>query len=100
MTEITDPLADYEPYFAAYFRTHPPVIVHSYWHGSTIAKFMEGVGLLRIICGSDQNPHVDCHWMEAALEGLMALSAHRPKAARGPSAGFPPPLRGMRLTSQ
>ena len=30
MTEITDPLADYEPYFAAYFRTHPPVIVHSY----------------------------------------------------------------------
>ncbi len=59
MTEATDPLADYEPYWSVYFRTNPPLMVHSSWHGSTLPKFMEAVPLMRIMSGSDQNMEVE-----------------------------------------
>ena len=31
MTEATDPLADYEPYYLVYFRTNPPSMRHATW---------------------------------------------------------------------
>ena len=68
LTEATDPLADHEPYYVAHFRTNPPVMVHSSWHGATQAKFMEAVPLMRIVSGSDQNLQVDEKWMEVALK--------------------------------
>ncbi len=68
MTEATDPLADYEPYWSVYFRTNPPLMVHSSWHGSTLPKFMEAVPLMRIMSGSDQNMEVESKWMEVALK--------------------------------
>ena len=68
LTESTDPLADYEPYYCAHFRTNPPVMVHSSWHGATFGKFIEAVALARIISGSDQNAHIEQKWMEVALK--------------------------------
>ena len=68
LTEATDPLADYEPYYMAHFRTNPPVMVHSSWHGATLSKYLESVPLMRIVSGSDQNLHVEAKWMEVALK--------------------------------
>jgi len=70
MTEVTDPLADYEIYWWVNFRSTPPVMMHD-WHDYLImAKFMESVPLMRIISGSKQNIHVEKSWAEIALRGL------------------------------
>ena len=68
MTEPTDPLADHEPYYMVHFRTNPPLMVHCFWQGATVAKYMEAVPLMRLVSGSDQNLHVDEKWMEVALK--------------------------------
>ena len=68
MTEATDPLADYEPYFLVYFRCNPPMMWHSFPDSSMLPKFMEGVSLMRVISGSEQNLHVDRRWMETTLK--------------------------------
>ena len=89
MTEPTDPLADHEPYYLAYFRPNPPLMKHNWWQGGTVAKFYEGVLLMRIISGSDQNLDVDRCWMETVLksqgpDGLIYTpSQGRPWAFRG-----------------
>ena len=67
ITESTDPLADYEPYYVVFFRTNPPLMIHCSWQGATVAKFMEAASLMRIVSGSEQNLHVDHKWMEVAL---------------------------------
>ena len=38
MTEATDPLADYEPYYLVHFRTNPPSMRHSTWQGCLAAQ--------------------------------------------------------------
>ena len=68
MTEATDPLADYEPYYLVYFRTNPPSMRHATWQGATLPKYMESVALMRLVSGSDQNLQVDRRWMEVALK--------------------------------
>ena len=67
MTETTDPEADYEPYYMVHFRDNPPMMIHNSWHGSTLAKYMETVALMRIMSGSDQNSEVERRWMEVTL---------------------------------
>ena len=68
MTEATDPLADYEPYYLVHFRTNPPSMRHSTWQGASLPKYMESVALMRLVSGSDQNLQVDRRWMEVALK--------------------------------
>ena len=70
MTEPTDPLADYEAYFLAYFRSYPPMMPHDSAAPSIQVKFQEAVPLMRVISGSDQNSHVERKWMEVALREL------------------------------
>jgi hypothetical protein len=67
LTEPTDPSADYEVYWIVYFSTNPPQMIHNFWHGPTIPKFMWAVSLMRHVSGSEQNLHVEHRWAEAAL---------------------------------
>ena len=68
LTEATDPLADYEPYYIIGLRDDPPVLIHNSWHGATLANFMESVPLTRIMTGSEKNSEVDRRWMEITLK--------------------------------
>jgi hypothetical protein len=88
MTEPTDPEADYEVYWHVLFRCHPPMMRHE-WPCTTIRpKFEETVSLMRIMCGSNQNSHVEQRWVEVGLkmqgpDGLL----HTP--ARGRPWAYP-----------
>ena len=68
LTGATDPLADYEPFFAVYFRANPPAMCHTWCDASMLPKFMEAVALMRLICGSEENLDVDRAWMATALK--------------------------------
>ena len=68
MTEATNPLADYEIYGIVQFLCRPPQMQMD-WGGPTVqVKFQEAVPLVRMICGSDQNLHVERRWMETTLQ--------------------------------
>ena len=70
LTEVTNPLADYEIYGTVFFLCRPPQM-HLQWGGPTVqAKFQEAVPLARMVCGSDQNLHVERRWMESTLKSL------------------------------
>lgn len=80
LTETTDPLADYELYPHVRFNSNPPVMMHSWW--PLLAKHQEGVLLMRLISGSQQNLEVERRWMEVALK------------SQGPDGLIYTPLRG------
>ena len=89
LTEATDPLADYEPYYHVRLRHSPIDMGHSWWHSTAGPKYQEALALMRLISGSEQNDHVDRRWMEAALksqgpDGLV----HSPMRGR-PWGAFP-----------
>ena len=70
MTEATNPSADYEIYGIVQFLCRPPQMQMD-WGGPTVqVKFQEGVPLVRMICGSDQNLHVERRWMETTLQSI------------------------------
>ncbi len=94
MTETTDPLADYEPYYIINFRTNPPSMGHNCWF-HVLPKYLEGVLLMRLISGSEQNLDVERRWMEVALksqgeDGLIYT----------PLQGRPWGLRGAKLMAE
>jgi hypothetical protein len=68
MTEPTDPQADYEVYWHVLFRCHPPMMRHEWPCISMRPKFEETVSLMRMMCGSDQNLHVEQRWVEVGLQ--------------------------------
>lgn len=97
LTGPTDPEADYEVYWQVNFFRDPPVM----WHDvdDVQPKFMEALPLLRLICGSDHNDHVDVAWMRTLMRSIgpdglvyMALKG-RPwaKLYVGPD-GYPHPI--------
>ena len=66
LTDPTDPDADYEVYWLADFTSKPTVLQHD--HSDRIqAKFMEALPLMRLMCGSDLNEHVEAKWLEVLL---------------------------------
>jgi len=67
LTETTDPEADYEIYWRVLMRPNPPMMLH---HFSDLvqAKLIEDLPLLRLACGSEQNPQVEQRWMEVMLQ--------------------------------
>lgn len=75
LTGPTDPDAEYDIYWRASFVTNPPVMVHDS-NDHVIVKFWESLPLLRVICGSGQNRHVEESWKNEMLrmqaeDGLM-----------------------------
>ena len=70
MTEATNPLADYETYGIVFFLCNPPQMQMDWGGPTAVVKFQEGVPLARMICGSDQNLHVERRWMEITLKSL------------------------------
>lgn len=68
LTEVTDPLADYEPYWIVAFRSDPPFMMHNSWQGPGAPKFMWAASLMRLVSGVEQNLHVERRWMETALQ--------------------------------
>ena len=67
LTEATDPLADYEPYYIINFCSNPPSMKHNCWF-HVFPKYLEAVVLMRLISGSEQNLDVERRWMEVALK--------------------------------
>ena len=94
LTGPTDPLADFEIYFFAYFLANPPMMQHSFDYHCT-NKFMEALPLMRIVSGSRQNEEVDRRWMEVAVrqqaeDGLMYVPIQgRPWAYLGMEKSLP-----------
>ena len=68
-TEPTDPEADYEIYWWVNLKSKPANMRHD-WSDQVQCKFMEGLPLLRIASGSDQNGHVERAWMDSLLHQL------------------------------
>ena len=68
MTEATNPLADYEIYGIVFFLCNPPQMQMD-WGGPTVqVKFMQGVPLMRVICGDEKNFDVERKWMNGRWE--------------------------------
>ena len=66
LTAPTDPDADYEIYWAAFFAANPPFLQRD--HSDRVqAKFMEALPLNRLMSGSDLNGHVEAKWAEVLL---------------------------------
>jgi hypothetical protein len=87
MTEPTDPQADYEVYWHVLFRCHPPMMRHE-WPGMSMRpKFEETVSLMRIMCGSDQNSHVEQRWGGRVADAEPRRAALY--AGTRPSVGLP-----------
>lgn len=63
LTSPTDPDADYEIYWRAIFNTNPPIMKHEESDVVQV-KHMEALPLMRILCGSRLNLHVEQRWME------------------------------------
>ena len=99
MTENPNPAADYEPFWQVSF-VPKPLMSQNYDAPSIMAKFQESVCLARIMCGSEQNLHVDRCWMEATLkkqgsDGLLYMPVRgRPWAYRMNSRNY---ARGARV---
>ena len=94
LTGPTDPEADYEPYWMAFFGRNPPMMKHNH-NDHVQAKFMESLPLLRLASGSDLDLHVERCWMGVILhmrgpDGLL----YWPKVGRpwANICGFGPPL--------
>ena len=91
LTAPTDPRADYELYWFVDFFRNPPIMVHQGAETDVMqwAKFMEALPLLRLICGSDTNRHVDRAWMANLMrmigpDGLVYVPLEgRPWAREG-----------------
>ena len=69
MTECTDPDADHEIYFALGMDGKTPVLQHS-MADMCVMKFQESLPLMRLMCGSTQNEHVEKAWMESTLKSI------------------------------
>ena len=82
ITEITDPVTDYEPYWIAYFRSNPPLMIHNCWQTPGLPKLLGALSLMRIMSGSEQNLHVERKWMEVMLK------------SQGPDGLLHTPVRG------
>ena len=67
MTENPNPEADYEPYWNVCW-VPVPFMRSDFCSPSITPKFQEAVCLDRLICGSDQNLHVDRRWMEITVK--------------------------------
>ena len=95
LTGPTNPLADYEVYFFAYFHSNPVMMQHSS-DSHCMNKFMEALPLLRIMSGSQDAEQVDRRWMEVLLhqigpDGLAYLPTKgRPWALLGIERLLPP----------
>ena len=102
MTEATNPLADYEIYGIVQFLCRPPQMQMD-WGGPTVqVKFMQGVPLMRIICGSEKNLDVERKWMEVALksqgdDGLIHTPVEGRPWTHRRYAGVNPPANGQLL---
>jgi hypothetical protein len=64
---MTDPLADFEPYWILCPRATSRMF-HCWWQSGGAGKFMWAVSLVRLAGGSRQNLHVERRWMEVALK--------------------------------
>ena len=69
MTEVADPDADYEIFFWMLLHGKTPMMRHD-MADMCIMKFQEGLPLMRQICGSRQNEHVEQKWMENTLKSI------------------------------
>lgn len=69
LTESSDPDADYGMRFIGAFFHNPPYLAHQF-SDLCQPKFMEGLPLLRIASGSNQNMQVDKVWMESTLKSI------------------------------
>lgn len=102
MTEATNPLADYEIYGIVQFLCRPPQMQMD-WGGPTVqVKFMQGVPLMRIICGDEKNLEVERKWMEVALksqgdDGLIHTPVEGRPWTHRRYAGVTPPANGQLL---
>ena len=63
LTGPTDPQADYEIYFFAFFNTNPPLMQHDSTDMCQ-AELLEPLSLMRLMTGSSLNTNVDRRWME------------------------------------
>ncbi len=66
LTEPTDPAADYEIYWQVSLK-HNPVVMQHDWQDMVQCKFLEALPLMRLISGSELNPHIERRWMETLL---------------------------------
>ena len=64
LTESADPAAGYEIWWHVLLNRKPPILVHDFHDLNVQYKFQEALPLLRHVCGSDQNTHVDQAWPE------------------------------------
>ena len=69
LTESTDPEWDYELYWLIGLYRNPPVMSHDF-NDWVQLKFMEGLPLLRVVSGSDQNLQLDRIWTDVALKSV------------------------------
>ena len=67
MTGPTDPDLDYRVYWQVSFRHNPAVMYHEFADLAIQAKFMEGVPLMRTMCGSDQGEEAEQAWKQVLL---------------------------------
>jgi len=67
LTNIVDPEADYEMWWAGNLNRKPPVMYHSFHDLNIVGKFHEALPQLRTVTGSDLNLDVDQVWAEALL---------------------------------
>ena len=67
LTESADPDAGYEIWWHVLLSRKPPVMVHDFHDLNVQYKFQEALPLLRYVCGSEQNLHVDQAWAENLL---------------------------------
>jgi len=68
MTSMTNPNLEYEVYFPVAHMAQPPAMYVSQSDLDSWGKFRESTTLMRIICGSKENLHVDRTWMEVQIK--------------------------------
>jgi hypothetical protein len=68
MTSMVNPHLDYEMYFIVNHMSQPPSMDLMPSDLDTQGKFIESTALMRIVCGSKENLHVDRVWMEMLLK--------------------------------
>ena len=66
LTGPTDPEADYEIYWRAFFSYNPPMMQHD-GNDHVQVKFLEALPLMRLICGKEMRREVDQRWMAVLL---------------------------------
>jgi hypothetical protein len=68
LTEVTDPLADYETYSFITPLTNPPSMRKNCWYGPWDEDYMGALTRCRLVSGSEQNMKVERRWMEVLLK--------------------------------